>query len=221
MSVNKAIIFDFDGTLVHTVPDVALALNHTLQSFKLLPISEFKILELMGQGAKFMLDKAFRYQNRILQTEELDLALQIYLAFYQTNPIVKTTLYPDVRETLFKLKQSGFRMGICTNKPSLIARIIINKLQLEQFFPAIMCGDEVTSPKPNKQHIFDVLTILQAIPAQSVMVGDSSIDELSAKNAGIPFIGVSYGYGLDEFTSKILINHFRELPSILSQEILS
>lgn len=215
--MNKAIIFDLDGTLVDTLPDVTLALNKTLECYQLSPITQESVLNLMGHGAKFMLDHSFQNQNKTISPEEMQNALQKYLMFYKKNPIVNTSLYPYVIDTLSYLIKSNFKLGICTNKPSIIARIVIAQLQLDSYFSAIVCGDEIPNPKPDKQHIYDLLTFLNADISQTFMVGDSHIDELCALNSGIHFVGVNYGYGLNTFKPSVSINSLNELPSILNQ----
>ena len=212
----NAILFDLDGTLINTIPDVRLALNHTLELFGEEGIAADEIYNLVGKGARHMLEKAFALKKRKMGASEIDMALTGYLDYYMAHPVVATEVYPDVMSVLKELEKAGFNLGICTNKPGVITRIVLDKLNLTGLFSAIICGDEVDQPKPHAQHVFDVITQMHASKSHAIFVGDSEIDRKSAKNANLPFIGVSYGYDLDKNAQGILINHFNELPAAIN-----
>lgn len=212
-----SIIFDLDGTLINTIPDVLLALNHTLTTFGGTPIEATQIFELIGNGARFMIENAFAISKTIFSRSEIDEALACYLTFYREHPVVNSEIYPSVIEILQQCKNAGLTLGICTNKPGVVVRVLLEKLHLNPFFSAVLCGDEVSYSKPDAQHIFDVLMRMDCSRYSTVLVGDSHIDQLCAHNAEIPFIGVSYGYDAANLTSGVLINHFNELPAALKQ----
>lgn len=211
----KSIIFDLDGTLINSIPDVRLALNHTLTIYGQPEIEHDEIVKLIGDGIHPLITKAFAKTNVVLKTAEINKAISHYLDYYKSNPVVATNIYPDVVNTLQQFKENGLELGICTNKPSIMTKIILEKLNLKHFFTAIISGDEMSHAKPHPDHIQEILRQMNVINLPSVMVGDSIIDKLSAENANIPFIGVSYGYGGNQLNSDMMINHFSELPAAL------
>jgi phosphoglycolate phosphatase len=216
----KAIVFDLDGTLINTVPDVLLALNHTLVTFGQSKIAAHEIHGLIGKGAKHLLKNAFKQVNAQLVGAEMNLALECYLSYYAAHPVVETQIYPDVVDVLQHLKKANINCGICTNKPGSVTRIVLDKLNLTSFFSAISCGDEVKYPKPDARHVYETLDGMKSTLTKTVFVGDSFVDQQSAENAGLPFIGVSYGYELTKSSSGIIINNFAELPAMLTQMTL-
>jgi phosphoglycolate phosphatase len=211
----EAIVFDLDGTLINTIPDVIHALNHTLVSFGQSKIQAHEIFSLIGNGAPHLINNAFKKYDRVLAEDELNSALAIYLNYYATHPIVDTTIYPIVVTTLKQFKNDGINLGICTNKPGFITRLVLEKLNLMDIFSAVSCGDEVSQPKPHAQHLLELLKSMDAKASLSVYIGDSEVDRLTAVNADIAFIGVTYGYELNAESSNNMINHFHELPAAL------
>lgn len=212
-----SVIFDLDGTLINTAPDVRLALNHMLSVYGQPEIAPDDIYPLIGGGARNLIQKAFENNQIELPEAKINQALACYLNFYKAHPVVETTIYPGVVEVLQELKNAGMKLGICTNKPGVMTGIVLEKLNLKQFFAAVVAGDEVAQSKPHELHIQEVLKLLQVSPLLSVMVGDSEIDKMSARNAGIPFVGVSYGYDAHAFSGDNIIHTFSELPFALQQ----
>lgn len=213
----QCIIFDLDGTLVNTVPDVRLALNHTLLNYGQCEMRTEEICALLGGGVRMLIQKAFAQHQVELDEVALKEAISCYLAYYQENPIVETQVYPGVFDVLKILRDEGIKLGICTNKPSMITRIVLHKLNLDHYFSAVLAGDEVQKPKPHGDHIHAVIRKLENSSRSAVMVGDSVIDKLSAQDAGIPFIGVRYGYDAEQFQHTHMINCFSELPTALEK----
>lgn len=220
-SYLKAVIFDLDGTLINSAPDVRLALNHTLAIYGQSGIGQDEIYTLIGSGIKSLMTKAFKKKKITLTNEEIDNAILHYLNYYQAHPVVETKLYPDVITILQQLKQDGFQLGLCTNKPAIMTKIVLQQLNLDYFFRVVISGDEVVYPKPHPDHLHEVLRKMNIFNLSAVMVGDSVLDKVIAKKAGIPFIGVRYGYEHDRLDADIMINHFCELPMALNSLLLS
>jgi phosphoglycolate phosphatase len=211
----KAIVFDLDGTLINTLPDVIHALNHALVEFGHTKIEPQEIFGLIGNGVDHLIRNAFKKYDVILTGSDLKAALDCYLAYYMAHPIVDTKIYPDVIETLNLFKDDGMDLGICTNKSGSVTRLVLEKLKLTNLFSAVSCGDEVSHPKPHAKHLFEVLKSMNAKAAHTVYIGDSEVDRMTAANADIDFIGVTYGYELNADATKNMVNHFNELPAAL------
>lgn len=211
----KAIVFDLDGTLINTAPDVRLALNHMLSQYHLPQIKGDEVYDLIGWGAATMIQKAFAKFGARLSPADLAAAKACYLQFYREHPVVESYIYPNVTSVLDELRKDGMRFGICTNKPNVMTHLVLEQFEIKNYFHAIVAGDEITRPKPHGQHILDVLSKMDCDSQSAVMVGDSDIDKASANHAGIHFIGVTYGYSKIPMSANILIDHFRELPKII------
>jgi phosphoglycolate phosphatase len=151
----------------------------------------------------------------ILTGADLKAALDCYLTYYMAHPIVDTKIYPDVIATLNQFKDDGLDLGICTNKSGSVTRLVLEKLKLIDLFSAVSCGDEVSHPKPHAKHLFEVLKSMNAEAAHTVYIGDSEVDRMTAVNADIAFIGVTYGYELNAESSENMINQFNELPAAI------
>lgn len=211
----QSIVFDLDGTLINTAPDVRLALNHMLNRYGQPGIRLEQLYTLIGSGARSMVKNALHNHEVMLSEDEIDKAVQCYLDFYRAHPVVETTIYPGVISTLAQLKADGIQMGICTNKPAVMTHIVLEALGLCEYFSAVVAGDEVAKPKPHHLHLFTVLQRMQMSEQYSILVGDSEIDQQCAENARIPFVGVRYGYHLAQPTTH-MIDQFSDLPEILT-----
>ncbi len=211
----QSIIFDLDGTLINTAPDVRLALNHMLACYGQPGIELDELYTMIGTGARSMVKNALCNHDLVLSETEIDAAVQCYLNYYRAHPVVETTIYPGVIQTLALLKNDGIQMGICTNKPSVMTHIVLEVLQLRDYFVAVVAGDEVAKPKPHHLHLMAVLQRMQMSEQHTLLVGDSEIDQQCAENARVPFVGVRYGYHLEQ-PAPHMIDHFSELPAILT-----
>lgn len=215
----KAVVFDLDGTLVDTIPDVHIALNSMLATYGLKGIERSAIYSLIGNGAKAMVKKAFSLNEQNLNESDAEAATKIYLNYYRAKPVVETKIYPGVVPILKQFIKAKIKLAICTNKPGVMANIVLQRLNLNNYFEIIVAGDEVKKPKPHADHINIILENMKVKPEAAAMVGDSDIDLQCAQNAGIEFVGVSYGYQSDKLKSAKVIDHFIELPNVLKVSI--
>lgn len=213
--VLNTVVFDLDGTLIDSVPDVNLALNTMLAEHHLSGIALDKMYDLIGKGARFLVEAAFIEHNVSLSEEKLNAALQRYIELYRANPVVNTVIYPGVKETLLHLQEREWKLAICTNKPGIMTRLVLEKLQLQPFFSIIISGDEINNPKPHQDHLHAVINALFSTINQTVFVGDSDVDFNCAQNANVPFVGVRYGYHLGSLHSPNMISDFSDLPQML------
>lgn len=223
LAQKKLIIFDFDGTLIDSGPDLALAINHMLQTLKRATYSENKIAGWIGNGAQTLVKRALLGSREI--DEEIDAvlfkdALSIFLDSYAHNVCVKTILYPNVRTTLTTLKKCGYTLAIVTNKPFAFIEPILKGLQIDKLFEYYIGGDSLALKKPDPEPLYHVCKQLNVSVAHSVMIGDSKNDIYAAKSAQMDSIGVTYGYnyGEDIMTYKpdIVVTDIEQILEVFS-----
>ena len=219
---KEAILFDLDGTLINSGPDLALAVNHMLKTLERDTFSEDVIHGWVGNGAKTLVDRALSGQRII--DENLDAllaakALNIFLAFYAQNLCVATVTYPNVSSTLKALKAKGYRLAIVTNKPYDFVDPILDGLGLDGLFELILGGDSLPQKKPDPAPLLHVCRTLDVNVEQCVMVGDSKNDLLAAKASGMQSAGVTYGYNYGEdigiHNPTVIMDDFSELLELL------
>jgi phosphoglycolate phosphatase len=213
--VVLAIVLDLDGTLIDSVPDVRLALNRLLVEEKGVEIDLPTAMQMVGEGAKALIARAFPDARAERQWE----LLLRYRAFYEAHPVVETVVYPGVVETLKALKAAGHKLGICTNKPAAITKLVLVELGFDKLMDGVT-ADDFSSIKPDPAHIREALKRMGADGLSPVMVGDSASDINAAKRAGIPSVAVSYGYAKcqpAELGADRLIDRFDQLPAVLAE----
>ena len=143
-----------------------------------------------------------------------------YLEHYKANPVGHTVVFPNVIDTLGKLKEDGFRMGVCTNKPYEITLLVLEGLGMNVFFNGVTGGDSLTFNKPDPRHILVTLDLIKSDPSRAVMVGDSRIDAEAGRNAGLSVIAVAYGYRsepVESLDADSMIDDFGQLPQAITQ----
>ncbi len=218
--VKRAVIFDLDGTLVNSLPDMAKAVNHVLAACGRPELDDTQVEHMVGNGAKVLLERAFAACGGI-PDDGLPPHLAEFHRYYQAHPVVHTTIFPGVTDTLATLKNAGLVLAVCTNKSSASTREVLKGLNLDQYFAVVVGGDDTPALKPDPVHINTVLNRLGLAADQTVMVGDSINDALAAREAGVPCILVSFGYtktSPHEMGAQLVIDDFRHLvPAILGR----
>jgi len=198
---KEVILFDLDGTLIDSAPDLALAVNHMLSSLKRSTFSEDVIRSWVGNGAQVLVKRGLSGQSEIDEKLDEDLiakSLQTFLNFYKNNLCINTQLYPSVRASLKILKAQGYRLALVTNKPFALIKPILAHLELTGLFSIVLGGDSLAKRKPDALPLLHVCQELQVRVEQCVMVGDSKNDILAAKAANMQSIGLTYGYNYGE-----------------------
>lgn len=198
---KKAILFDLDGTLIDSAPDLAFAINHMLTTIGRDPIDADIIRSWVGNGASILVQRALSGQSDIaddLAPDLLATSLQIFLTFYAQHLCVNTVTYPHVRSTLKILKAKGYQLVIVTNKPFAFINPILEGLQLTGLFEFSIGGDSLEKRKPDPLPLHYCCEKLGLTVEQCVMVGDSKNDILAANAANMQSIGLHYGYNYGE-----------------------
>jgi len=219
---KKVIIFDLDGTLINSAPDLALAVNHMLETLKHEIFTEDAIDGWVGNGALVLVQRALsgdRVIDETLDAQLVEDALKIFLDFYAQNLCNATVAYKNVPETLHTLKGKGYFLTIVTNKPFAFVDPILHGLGLDGLFEFIVGGDSLAEKKPNPMPLLHVCKTLDMDIKECVMVGDSKNDILAANACDMQSVGVTYGYNYGEdigvYSPDIIINDFLELLEVL------
>ncbi len=213
------LIFDLDGTLIDSAPDVTDSLNHALRTGGFSPIPIELVKTFLGRGAKFLVEKTLEYNGELHGEKQVKHIEESFVKIYSENPVEKTTLFPGVRKTLEALLVNKIEMALCTNKPRKTTLPVLKKLGMEKYFSAVCCGDDVKHPKPDGRHVIASMTKFRDPAKLTIMVGDTENDIVAAKYAGIASIYVTFGYNLKpnlETFATAFINDFSEFPEIIN-----
>lgn len=217
-SVFNSLLFDLDGTLVDTAPDLINALNHVFTEQGLSPVPSSLVRPYVGLGALAMLQQGFLYHGLEAEETHLQRAHGIFRSYYEGNICVESLAYNGVWDVIPALHKEGYRLSVCTNKPEYLAVDLLERLDLSKYFSAICGSDSVPNRKPHRDHLAITAERAGASLKHSVMVGDASPDVDGARNASIPIIGFDYGYStiaMSELSPDILLSSFSDLPDAL------
>jgi phosphoglycolate phosphatase len=212
----EAVIFDLDGTLVDTLPDLAAALNRLLAEEGHGSLDHAAVAAMLGDGAAKLVERAFAAIGRGLAGDEYIRLRGRFLEIYESGLSRRSRPYPGVIEMLAALRAAGLRLAICTNKPEAPSHALLAALGLAGYFDAVVGGDTLEVRKPHGRHLTE--TISRAGASTAVMIGDTPNDVVAARNAGVPVIAVSHGYAqipAAELGADAVIDHFRELEDAL------
>ena len=195
MKKIKSFIFDLDGTLINTAPDLLDALNHTLMKNNLPNINSKLIGNLVGFGAAQMIIRGFNHFKKDLKNEDLSILTKQFLDFYKVNCTKKSKPYPMVKNTLINLYERNYKLVVCTNKKQELAEKVLSDLNLISYFQFILGSSSKLKLKPNTEMLEFCLEKLNMSSEEVVMVGDSLNDIIPAKALEIKNIYVRYGFG--------------------------
>ena len=195
---KQLLIFDFDGTLIDSVPDLADATNAMLTTLGKTPYPIETIRNWVGNGSRMLVERALVGKIEVLEgelTEEaVDHAEQVFFDAYKNLSGSKTVAYPDVDSGLKKLKAAGFTLALVTNKPIRFVPKILQSFGWQDLFSEVLGGDSLSTKKPDPTPLLHVCEALNITPKQAVMIGDSRNDILAGQNANMDTLALSYGY---------------------------
>ncbi|WP_018147117.1 HAD hydrolase-like protein [Henriciella marina] len=189
------VVFDLDGTLVDTAPDLHLALNHCLEDAGFKPVPFDSIRHMIGQGAKAMIEKGLAYQGVGADEADGEALWQVFLSYYEANICARSKPFEGAIATLDGLTERGATLSVCTNKTQYLAETLLDALGLTTKFASICGADAVPEKKPSGDHILQSIKRAGGDDRRAIMIGDSQTDEKAARNAGLPFVFVTFGYG--------------------------
>ena len=212
------IVFDLDGTLVDTAPDLTAALNHVLVNEGCPALPQVEVRNLVGHGAKALIERGMARQGARPTEHDLARMLKLFLNYYGENIANNSILFPGVTRTLEYFRARQALLAVCTNKPTRLSRDLFRALDMERHFEAVLGSDSLPVRKPDPLHLIETIRQAGGDPARSVMVGDSATDVDTAKAANIPVVAVSFGYTLipaRELGADIVIDTFEALIDVL------
>jgi phosphoglycolate phosphatase len=212
------LIFDLDGTLVDSVPDLTDALNQVLRERGYAPLTRSEVAPMVGDGVPALVQRAFAARGG--GDAEAAEALPRYIRIYEANATRLTRPYAGVSRTLAALRRRGYRPAVCTNKPQRAAETVLQGLGLAALFDGVAGGDRYPVKKPDKGHLLALIGELGGEAARAVMIGDSENDAAAAHAAAMPLVIMRYGYArVDPETlgADAVLDDFSDLPAALDR----
>jgi len=215
----KAIVWDLDGTLIDSAPDLAHALNTLLRENERAGLEEYLIRSMIGDGIGKLIERGFRATGIVLSESQLQSLIPRFVLIYSRCATNETCLYPDTESVLQHFCRSGVRLGVCTNKPEKISRQILSAFGIADYFEIVVGGDSTTRKKPDPLPLQACLEKLAAAPNDCILIGDSDIDVATARAAELPVGIVSFGYSRQSVSTlgaDLLIDRYSSLPGLIA-----
>jgi phosphoglycolate phosphatase len=207
------IIFDLDGTLVDSQQDLTLSVNFVRKHYGFEELDICEVRSFLGDGITALIDKALPVQTKPILSE----ALEIFKSFYAQHLTDTTVLYDGVKETLKKLKCK--KIALLSNKSEKFCKKILKRLGVADFFDEIFGGDSCEEKKPSPKPILELVQKTNSVISETILIGDSANDFLSAKKAGIKSAAVEYGYcnlqTIKEYNPDFVVKNFEDILRIV------
>jgi phosphoglycolate phosphatase len=214
-----ALVFDLDGTLVDSMPDLRAALNTMLAGIRRRELTPDEVRSMIGDGARALVERALAATGT---ATDFEAAHQHFLQLYEAAPAKLSRLYRGVETTLESLRASGARLALCTNKPQSATLRVLEAFGIATSFDAVLGGDAVPFRKPDPRHLLAAIERLGATTSEAVMIGDNENDYAAARAAGIPIILMRYGYlrvPFETLAPDAWLDHFADIPQALPDVI--
>lgn len=210
----RTLVLDLDGTLAETAGDLIGALNVVLASEGIEPVPVAAARSLLGAGGRALIQRGFERAGRAIDKPKLDALFVDFLAYYNANIAVHSTLFPGVEASLDRFAAEGWKLAVCTNKMEHSSRLLLGQLGVTDRF-AFICGQDTFGiAKPDPKPLIETIRAAGGTLAGAVMVGDSVTDIRTARNAGTPVVAVDFGYTdvpVSELGPDRVISHFDAL----------
>lgn len=211
---DATIVFDLDGTLVDTAPDLTRALNETLDLEGLPHASLASVRAMVGQGARQLIIRATQRAGAAFSAERLDQLTKAYIEFYRADIAGASRTFPGVEAAMDELAALGAKIAVCTNKRTDLSQQLLDALGLSMRFSAIVGADAVAQRKPHPDHFRAAVTRAGGIVRRAIMIGDSAADVGAARGAGAPVALVRFGYSeedVEHLGADVLLDDYFEL----------
>jgi phosphoglycolate phosphatase len=215
---DVTLVFDLDGTLVDTAPDLIGALNAALAAEGLPPVALADANHLVGAGVRALVERGLKEHGHSVSPERFDELMVIFLDHYVANIAFESRPFPQVEATLDSLALEGAKLAVCTNKLERLARMVLDQLNLSERFAAVGGGDTFGASKPDPRHLLGTIRQAGGDPARAIMIGDSATDLRAGREAGIPVILVDFGYTdipAKDLGADAVISEFSQLRAAL------
>ena len=217
--MQRAAVFDLDGTLVDTAPDLWHATNHVMMTLGRRAITLDEVRAFVGHGARTLIARGLAATGEALPAAEIEPLYQRFVDYYRDNIALESAPFPGCLALLDKLSADGIKLGVCTNKLEGLSVRLLEELDMARYFGAVIGPDTIGVAKPDAAPYRETLSRLGINGGASVMIGDSETDVLTARAAGVPVIAVTFGYTakpVAESNPDHLIERFEEAyPLIL------
>ncbi len=223
MTKAPLVVFDLDGTLVDTAPDLISALNHVLAQEGLAPVPLESARKMIGQGARKLIERGLEVEGREMTPAEVTKLTDDFIAFYADHIADESRPFAGLIEALDALEAKGYRFAVCTNKLEGLSKLLLEKLGLTARFAAICGADTFGISKPDPVILQQTVAKAGGEMSAVVMVGDAGPDVGVARRANVPVIGVTFGYTdtpIAELKPDVVIDHFRDLPATVERLLL-
>lgn len=217
---DLTVVFDLDGTLVESAPDLIAATNHVLALVGLAPVEDRDVRNRISFGARAMIVHGLALRSEVLPDAEIDRLLVRFLEHYGDNIATGSRPYPGLEASLDEIAARGARLAVCTNKQEAPSRKLLGALGLSRRFQAIAGRDTFPVCKPHPDHLFGAVRLAGGDPARAIMIGDSDTDIRTARAAGMPVIAVPFGYTdipVHELGPDLVLEHYRDLPAAIER----
>jgi phosphoglycolate phosphatase len=216
MTSARTIVFDLDGTLVDTAPDLIKALNFVLDREGLPPVPLHSARNMIGAGARRLIERGLELDGRSLGLEDVTRLTRDFIDYYAAHIADVSRPFEGLEDALDNLSARGYRFAVCTNKLEWLSKLLLDQLGLSSRFSAICGADTFGVSKPDPAILRQTIARAGGAVSSAIMVGDAGPDIGVARRAGIPVIGVEFGYTevpIADLKPDRLINHMRELPA--------
>ena len=214
------LVFDLDGALVDSAPDLVGALNTLLEEegLSLVPYNEVRLY--VGRGARWLIERGFERAGALLDPAQLDNLLQRFIAIYLGRIAHETRPFDGCLDALDALAARGATLAVCTNKLTNLSLALLDALDMTRRFAVVIGPDEAPAPKPDPRHLLTTIERAGGDPARAIHLGDTAYDTLAAQAAGVPVIAVDFGYapgGVADLGADAVISHFDQLVSTIDR----
>jgi phosphoglycolate phosphatase len=215
------LLFDLDGTLIDSVPDVCACLNDVLTAEGLAPTDRDRTQALVGLGARYLVAELLRERgvDPDRSADRVQGLLGGFLEIYAANPCRHAAVYPGVFDVLNAYRDQGRPMAICTNKPWKTTEPVLAAMNLADYFVTVACPDHVAHRKPDGRHLHETVARMGRAGASAIMIGDSENDVFAAADAGFPSICVTFGYchvPFAELPARAFVDAFADVPAAVA-----